>query len=187
MGRIRSSILPRRRLQWHAALYPGRGFPEFPVLAEQRTYSIAASVETQVSSGGIQFVDTLPGLGPENANNLGQYIPVAVPDTESYPGSDYYEIALVQYAEQMHTNLPKTLLRGYVQLSTSVVPGAGSRWSSPTASPRSTFRWNRRSWSTLPLPGPGDLRAEGPARADQVPQPAPSPRRRNPSSRSTRP
>lgn len=74
--------------------------------------------------GGIRkFVDTLPGLGEANANNLGQYLPVAVPDTTTYPGADYYEIALVQYQEKMHSDLPPTLLRGYVQVSTSVVPG----------------------------------------------------------------
>ena len=77
-----------------------------------------------VTPGGIKkFVDTLPGLGEENANNLGQYIPVAVPDTTTYPGTDYYEIGIVQYREQMHSDLPPTLMRGYVQLSTSVVPG----------------------------------------------------------------
>ncbi|MEI6217568.1 MAG: hypothetical protein WCP86_01575, partial [bacterium] len=76
-----------------------------------------------------KFVDTLPQFGPTAAdpvghtNNLGQYIPIAVPDTTTYPGSDYYEIAVVQYREQMHSSLPPTLLRGYVQLSTSVVPG----------------------------------------------------------------
>jgi FtsP/CotA-like multicopper oxidase with cupredoxin domain len=75
--------------------------------------------------GGIRkFMDGLPGLGPAGANNLGQYIPLAVPDTDTYPGSDYYEIAVVQYREKMHSDLPGTLLRGYVQLSTSVVPGA---------------------------------------------------------------
>ncbi|HET9908304.1 MAG TPA: fibronectin type III domain-containing protein [Anaerolineales bacterium] len=62
-----------------------------------------------------KFVDTLPGLGAGAANNLGQYIPVAVPDTTSYPGSDYYEIELGQYTEQMHSDLPPTLLRGYRQ------------------------------------------------------------------------
>jgi hypothetical protein len=78
-----------------------------------------------VTGTGIQkFVNGLPGLGPAGANNLGQYIPVAVPDTTTYPGSDYYEIGLVQYREKMHRDLPPTLLRGYVQLSTSVVPGA---------------------------------------------------------------
>jgi FtsP/CotA-like multicopper oxidase with cupredoxin domain len=72
-----------------------------------------------------KFVDTLPGLTPAGANNLGQYIPVAVPDITTYPGSDYYEIAVVQYRMKFHTDLPATLLRGYVQLDTSVIPGTG--------------------------------------------------------------
>jgi len=70
-----------------------------------------------------KFVDTLPGLGEGSANDLGQYIPVAVPDTTTYPGSDYYEIAVVQYRMKFHRDLPASLLRGYVQLSTSAVPG----------------------------------------------------------------
>lgn len=80
-------------------------------------------VHATVAGGIRKFVDTLPGLTEANANNLGQYIPVAVADTETYPGSDYYEIAVVQYEEQLHSDLPPTLLRGYVQLSTGVVPG----------------------------------------------------------------
>ncbi|MDD5455377.1 MAG: hypothetical protein PHW62_07820, partial [Candidatus Ratteibacteria bacterium] len=64
-----------------------------------------------------KFIDSLPGLGYENRNNLEQYIPIANPDTITYPGSDYYEIGLVQYSEKMHTDLPPTLLRGYVQLN----------------------------------------------------------------------
>ena len=64
-----------------------------------------------------KFVDLLPGLGPTNANNLGQYLPIAVPDTTSYPGSDYYIIELRQYVEQMHSDLPRTKLRGYVQVT----------------------------------------------------------------------
>jgi FtsP/CotA-like multicopper oxidase with cupredoxin domain len=71
-----------------------------------------------------KFVDTLSGLTSANKNNLNNYIPVAVPDTTTYPGSDYYEIAVVQYRQQYATGLPATLQRGYVQLSTSVVPGA---------------------------------------------------------------
>jgi FtsP/CotA-like multicopper oxidase with cupredoxin domain len=71
-------------------------------------------------SGGIRkFVDTLPGLGSAGANDLGQYIPVGVPDTTSYPGSDYYEIAVVQYTERMHADLAPTTLRGYVQIETA--------------------------------------------------------------------
>ena len=33
-------------------------------------------------------------------------LPIAVPDTTTYPGSDYYEIALRQYTEKMHSDLP---------------------------------------------------------------------------------
>jgi FtsP/CotA-like multicopper oxidase with cupredoxin domain len=66
-----------------------------------------------------KFVDTLPGLGATKANNLGQYIPVAIPDTATYPGSDYYEIEIGQYTEKMHTDLPPTTLRGYRQTNTA--------------------------------------------------------------------
>ena len=72
-----------------------------------------------VTGGMRKFVDSLPGLGLANANNLGQYIPVAIADVNTYSGSDYYEIAVVQYQEQMHSDLQPTLLRGYVQLETA--------------------------------------------------------------------
>ena len=75
-------------------------------------------------TGGIRkFVDGMPGLTPAGANARGQYIPLAVTDT-TYPGSDYYEIALVEYTEQMHTDLLPTRLRGYVQLKSATVPGS---------------------------------------------------------------
>jgi FtsP/CotA-like multicopper oxidase with cupredoxin domain len=74
-----------------------------------------------------KFVDTLPGLGSSKANNLGQYLAVGKPDTTSYPGSDYYEIELVEYKQRMHSDLPApgTLLRGYVQVNkgTNLSPG----------------------------------------------------------------
>ena len=76
-----------------------------------------------------KFVDSLAPLGCATPNNLGQCIPIAVasPPPAGVPADgDYYEIALVQYREQMHSNLPPvvggkiggtggTLLRGYVQ------------------------------------------------------------------------
>src|SRR4030042_510066 len=77
-----------------------------------------------ITGGMKKFVNGLPGLRQTGANTLGQYISVAVPDTTTYPGADYYEIAVVEYTEQMHSDLPPTRLRGYVQLDTSVVPGA---------------------------------------------------------------
>ena len=79
-----------------------------------------------LTPGMRKFVDTLPGVPGVTvfgANNLGQYLPVAVPDTTTFPGTDYYVIAVVQHREQMHSDLPPTLLREYVQLATSVVPG----------------------------------------------------------------
>ncbi len=88
-----------------------------------------------VTPGIRKFVDSLPGLGPTGANNLGQYIPVAVSDEISFPGSDYFEIAVVEYEEQMHSDMPPTKLRGYVQLSTAVVPGAQIPLFNPDGSP----------------------------------------------------
>ena len=79
-----------------------------------------------ITAGGIKkFVDGLPGLTEAGANNLGQYIPVAQPDTQTFPGTDYYVIGVMQYRERMSSSLPTqgTLLRGYVQLSTGVIPG----------------------------------------------------------------
>ena len=75
-----------------------------------------------------KFADTLPGLGAANANNRGQYIPVAVADTTTYQNSAYYEIAILDYTQQMHSDLPPTKLRGYVQIeppaSTTVPAGS---------------------------------------------------------------
>ncbi|MFB3789358.1 MAG: hypothetical protein ACE15F_23610 [bacterium] len=60
-----------------------------------------------------KFVDRLPLLG--QANNLGQVLTVGHPDTITYPGTDYYEISLIQFTEKMHSDLNPTTLRGYVQ------------------------------------------------------------------------
>jgi FtsP/CotA-like multicopper oxidase with cupredoxin domain len=69
-----------------------------------------------------KFVDSLPGIcinTGSGTNNLGQCIPLAQPDTSAYAGSDYYEIGLRQYAEKLHSDLPKaTKLRGYYQINT---------------------------------------------------------------------
>ena len=95
------------------------GAGAYPPLNQARTYSFAAGVfdlsGATISGGMRKFVNELPGLGAGAANNLGQYIPVAVPDTTTYPGSDYYIIELGEYSEQMHSDLPPTMLRGYRQ------------------------------------------------------------------------
>ena len=77
-----------------------------------------------------KFVDSLPGLGSSHKNNLGQFIPVAVPNTTAYSNSDYYEIGVVQYQKQMHSDLGKTTLRGYVQLTGST-PTSSAQYLGP--------------------------------------------------------
>jgi FtsP/CotA-like multicopper oxidase with cupredoxin domain len=71
-----------------------------------------------ILTGGIRkFMDTLPGVGSANQNDLGDYIPVAVKDTTTFPGSDYYQFGVVDYTQQMHSDLPATTqLRGYKDL-----------------------------------------------------------------------
>ncbi|MBT1070961.1 FG-GAP-like repeat-containing protein [Pelotalea chapellei] len=85
-----------------------------------------------------KFVDTLAPLGDTagncgTKNTLGQCLPIAVPDTLTYPGSDYYEIELVEYRERLHSDFTAvtlnagskinattggTKLRGYRQVNT---------------------------------------------------------------------
>jgi spore coat protein A, manganese oxidase len=62
-----------------------------------------------------KFVDSLPGLGPAGANNLGQYLTVLTPDTTAFPGSDYYKVVASQYTQKVHTSLPATTFWGYAQ------------------------------------------------------------------------
>jgi FtsP/CotA-like multicopper oxidase with cupredoxin domain/fibronectin type 3 domain-containing protein len=73
-----------------------------------------------------KFVDKLPVPGTAaSANNLGQYIPVAVAEKWVTPqgtltNDDYYELAMVEFSERVHSDLKgATLLRGYVQIATA--------------------------------------------------------------------
>ncbi|PKN43960.1 MAG: hypothetical protein CVU59_12905, partial [Deltaproteobacteria bacterium HGW-Deltaproteobacteria-17] len=54
---------------------------------EAATASVPPTIAVTPGTGMRKFVDTLPGVGAANANNLGQYLPVAVPDTDTYLGS----------------------------------------------------------------------------------------------------
>jgi FtsP/CotA-like multicopper oxidase with cupredoxin domain len=96
-------------------------------------------------TGGIRkFVDGLPGLGPGGVNNLGQYIPIGVPS--GWPlgcagaacTADYYEIGLVEYIEKMHSDLPATTLRGYVQIVPAGWTGVDALGNALTAVPLTT-------------------------------------------------
>ncbi|MBE3123785.1 MAG: IPT/TIG domain-containing protein, partial [Planctomycetes bacterium] len=126
VGQSAGALLTTRDLV-PAVLNPG-GVPDYFGIGNYAN-SPLPTVAGGVITGGIRkFVDTLPGLGlpgcatPEacNANNLGQFIPIADKDITAFPGSDYYQIGLVNYTEQMHSDLPATTkLRGYKDLSTA--------------------------------------------------------------------
>ena len=60
-----------------------------------------------------KFRVTLPGLGPDGANDLGNFIPVLSPDTKSYPGTDYYDIIAQQFTQTLHPAIGPTRLWGY--------------------------------------------------------------------------
>lgn len=104
-----------------------------------------------------KFVDALPGLGADNANNLGQYLPVAVPDKAAYPGSDYYEIELGEYTERMHSDLPPTTLRGYRQTNTADPTVSKFHYLGPLIVARKDRPVRIKFTNNLPTGGAGDL------------------------------
>ncbi|HYN78457.1 MAG TPA: hypothetical protein VES73_11760, partial [Lamprocystis sp. (in: g-proteobacteria)] len=79
----------------------------------------SVTLDPLLVTGGLQkFIDPLPGLwDPRNGQPTEKAIPIGVPDVVTYPGSDYYEIELVEYEAIMHSQLPPTRLRGYRQVN----------------------------------------------------------------------
>jgi FtsP/CotA-like multicopper oxidase with cupredoxin domain len=78
----------------------------------------AAQLTGGITGGLKKFVDPMPDLKGA----------LAAADINSFPGSDYYEIALVETTWQMHRDLPPTVVRGYVQVPTGTTgcPAPGS-------------------------------------------------------------
>lgn len=105
-----------------------------------------------------KFVDTLPGFGAAKANNLGLYIPVATPEKWTDPNGiattdDYYEIAAVEFTQQMHSDLPKaTRLRGYVQIATPGAIAAAKASNATYAGPFSFTTLDGQVLSVIDLP-----------------------------------
>ncbi|KAB7741471.1 multicopper oxidase domain-containing protein [Nostocoides sp. F2B08] len=95
-------------LQGEAIQLPSTDFPIFG----PRTYSFGATVI------GPDAVEIVPGTGIRKFVDELPMIAAATPDTASYEGSDFYRIGLVEYTQQMHSDLAaETTLRGYVQIS----------------------------------------------------------------------
>jgi len=93
-------------------------FGPYPNFANSPLPTVVGGV-VQPGTGIRKFIDSLPGVGAANQNDLGQYIPKAIPDQTTYANCDYYEIELGQYTEKLHKDLPVTKLRGYRQTNTS--------------------------------------------------------------------
>ncbi len=73
------------------------------------TAVIGAPFVTGTGIRKFQDIDALPDLKTTKAT----------PNTSIFPGSDYYEIALVEYNHQFNNDLPPTRTRGYVSVPTS--------------------------------------------------------------------
>jgi FtsP/CotA-like multicopper oxidase with cupredoxin domain len=108
-------------------LTPGTGYSA-PIVVISDATGIDAGATATIGgvanslTGGIRkFVDSVPGAGAANANNLGQYIPLGVPENCTYSGqaADCYTIELREYSEKMHSDLPATKMRGYVQVDST--------------------------------------------------------------------
>jgi len=87
---------PSRRQFLQTAAAAGAG----ALVPWRRAYAYVQSTPLQ------KFIQPLASLGPTG-------IPVAVPDVETYPGIDYYQIAMGEFRQQLHPELPPTRLWGY--------------------------------------------------------------------------
>jgi FtsP/CotA-like multicopper oxidase with cupredoxin domain len=94
-----------------------------PFVVSAQTFPGGSTCTGPVATGtGIQkFVDTLPLICQVSGkNNLGNCIPLAIPDTTTFPGNDYYELGVKEYASRFHTDLPGgARQRGYRQINTT--------------------------------------------------------------------
>ncbi|WP_405091476.1 hypothetical protein OG767_30085 [Micromonospora sp. NBC_01392] len=122
---IRKATIPKQNAAEEPTLGPGDPPDYFgftPNYANTALPTVVGGV-VQPGTGVRKFVDSLPGVGPNHANDLNHYIPVAVPDTITYPGSDYYEICVQDYGKMFNRDLaPPTRVRGYRQVNNGTDP-----------------------------------------------------------------
>ncbi len=79
-----------------------------------------------------KFIDNLPGLCDPSGvaapvcPTSGKYIPLAVPELKTYNGieADEYVIGVIQYRTSFSSDLPDTLVRGYVQINLGSITGS---------------------------------------------------------------
>jgi FtsP/CotA-like multicopper oxidase with cupredoxin domain len=116
------------------ALVTGGGFPDGTTIT-----AITGQPVTADSGAPLRkFVDNLGGAynGLETLSSLTDLqsgMPVAIPESNwknpfngVQTGDDYYEIAVVEYTERLHSDMAKpTRLRGYVQIETANIVNNG--------------------------------------------------------------
>jgi FtsP/CotA-like multicopper oxidase with cupredoxin domain len=138
---------------------PGSGYSA-PIVTITDATGVNAIAEPKMGgiTGGLRkFVDSLPGLNYDGRNNLNNYIPIAIADTSTYPGADYYEIELGQYIQQLHSDLPPTTLRGYRQTNTSDPTVSGFHYLGPIIIARRDVPVRIKFTNSLPTGMDGDL------------------------------
>jgi hypothetical protein len=138
----------------------GSGYSAPIVVIEDSTGSGAAATAViggDLSGGIRKFVDSVAGLNLAGANTLGEYIPVAIADTDTFSGSDYYEIELGQYTQQMHRDLPPTPLRGYRQTNTTDTSVSQFHYLGPLIVAKRDVPVRIKFTNNLPIGSGGDL------------------------------
>jgi FtsP/CotA-like multicopper oxidase with cupredoxin domain len=113
-----------------AALGNAFGYrPPFVVSAQTFPGGATCTGKAVPASGIQKFVDTLPTLCAFGKNSLGNCIPLAVPDTATFPGNDYYELGVHEYATRFHRDLPSAARqRGYRQINTAATEEANKNY-----------------------------------------------------------
>lgn len=109
-------------------------FVPYPNYANSPLPTLTLAGAVVPGTGMRKFFDSFAGVGPGNANNLHNYIPIATPDTVTYTGCDYYEIALRRFSQKMSSDLPATPLAGYIQLNNGT-DGSGHNTITPPSTP----------------------------------------------------
>jgi len=142
-----------------ATTFDPQGTPDYfgttPNYANSPLPELDASGAVIPGTGIRKFVDSLPTFG--KPNNLGNALTVAVPDKTTYPGCDYYIIALVEFSQKLHSDLPPTKLRGYVQLNSSGGYVAPPSYLGPTVIAEKNRPVRVKFINKLPTGSGGDL------------------------------
>ncbi|PWU53828.1 hypothetical protein DLE60_30345, partial [Micromonospora globispora] len=129
-GADATSIVPAARTAEEIEVTPAsldpaavpRGFGPVPNFAGSPLPVLDGDGRPLPGTGVRKFVDPLPLPDPPDRAAPGAHLPVAVPDTITWPGCDYYEIGLQEYTQRLHRDLPATRLRGYRQLNLGTDP-----------------------------------------------------------------